>query len=199
MSDVINNTFIYEGKVTIKFVKNNKVYKTIKSHNNAKPLFFKYILQAITGASVSKEMPQFLTLMGTTESDSTVKNLLSYRPPISGYVDTDSSNNPIARFTGYIPYGAIIGSSPKTVTIGQLCIYNSSTGDNTNLLVEVDIKDTDKRKTTIIDGTTLIIEWNIAIKDINDTTSTQAKAAASEVNTTSSTINNRTLLNQVKG
>lgn len=198
MNNDINTLLSYEGNVTIKFMKNNEIYKIIKSHNNAKPLFFKYILQSITGASVSKEMPQFLTLKGTTKSDTTIKDLLSYRVPISGYVDTDNNGNPIARFTSYVPYGAIIGSAPKTATIEQLCIYNSSTGDDTNLLVEVAIKGTSK-ETTFISGTILIIEWNIAIKDINDSTSNQTKSNIDELDTTSSIINNRTLLKQVKG
>ena len=155
MNDIINSAFIYEGKATIKFVKNNKVYKTIESHNNATPLFFKYILLSITGANVTREMPQFLMLANNEDS------ILSYRVPLSKYVDDSDSSSPVARFTGYVPYGAIRStidgdSGNKSISINKLSIYNQASGDDITLLATVDLLS--NTNTTITPGTTIIVE-----------------------------------------
>lgn len=193
MNDIINNAFIYEGKATIKFVKNNKVYKTIESHNNATPLFFKYILLSITGANVTREMPQFLMLANDSGP------ILSYRVPLSKYVDDQDSKSPVARFTGYVPYGAITGSSSennsKSISITKLNIYNQASGDNT-LLATVNLpSDTN---TTITLGTTIIVEWNVTIVDANKEESNEDSIQAN-TDTVSDTISSRTLLKRIKG
>lgn len=196
MNDTINSAFIYEGKATIKFVKNNKVYKTIESHNNATPLFFKYILLSITGANVTREMPQFLMLANNDDP------ILSYRVPLSKYVDVDDSDSssPVARFTGYVPYGAIRStidgdSGNKSIIINKLSIYNRASGDDDiTLLATVDLLS--NTNTTITPGTTIIVEWNVTIVDANKKESTKDPI---QTKTVSDTISSRTLLKQVKG
>lgn len=195
MNDTINSAFIYEGKATIKFVKNTKVYKTIESHNNATPLFFKYILLSITGANVTREMPQFLMLANNKGP------VLSYRVPLSKYVDEQDPKFPVARFTGYVPYGAIQGindseSGNKSINITKLGIYNKALGDDTTLLATVDLpSDTN---TTITPGTTIIVEWNVTIVDANKEESTE-DSIQTDTDTVSDIISSRTLLKQVKG
>ena len=193
MNDTINSAFIYEGKATIKFVKNNKIYKTIESHNNAKPLFFKYILLSITGANVTREMPQFL-MLANNESP-----VLSYRVPLSKYVDDSDSSSPVARFTGYVPYGAIRStiddeSGNKSISINKLSIYNRASGDDITLLATVDLLS--NTNTTITPGTTIIVEWNVTIVDANKKEPTKDPI---QTKTVSDTISSRTLLKQVKG
>ena len=194
MNDIINSAFIYEGKATIKFVKNNKVYKTIESHNNATPLFFKYILLSITGANVTREMPQFLMLANTEDP------ILSYRVPLSKYVDDSDSSSPVARFTGYVPYGAIRStidseSGNKSISINKLSIYNRASGDDDiTLLATVDLLS--NTNTTITPGTTIIVEWNVTIVDANKKEPTEGSI---QTKTVSDTISSRTLLKQVKG
>ena len=194
MNDTINSAFIYEGKATIKFVKNNKVYKTIESHNNATPLFFKYILLSITGANITGEMPQFLMLANNDDS------ILSYRVPLSKYVDDSDSSSPVARFTGYVPYGAIRstidgGSGNKSISINKLSIYNRASGDDDiTLLATVDLLS--NTNTTITPGTTIIVEWNVTIVDANKKEPTKDPI---QTKTVSDTISSRTLLKQVKG
>ncbi len=193
MNDTINSAFIYEGKATIKFVKNNKVYKTIESHNNATPLFFKYILLSITGANVTREMPQFLMLANNDDP------ILSYRVPLSKYVDDSDSSSPVARFTGYVPYGAIRStidneSGNKSVSINKLSIYNRASGDDVTLLATVDLLS--NTNTTITPGTTIIVEWNVTIVDANKKEPTEDSI---QTKTVSDTISSRTLLKQVKG
>ena len=193
MNDIINSAFIYEGKATIKFVKNNKVYKTIESHNNATPLFFKYILLSITGANVTREMPQFLMLANNEDS------ILSYRVPLSKYVDDSDSSSPVARFTGYVPYGAIRStidgeSGNKSISINKLSIYNRASGDDITLLATVDLLS--NTNTTITPGTTIIVEWNVTIVDANKKEPTEDPI---QTKTVSDTISSRTLLKQVKG
>lgn len=194
MNDTINSAFIYEGKAIIKFVKNNKVYKTIESHNNATPLFFKYILLSITGANVTSEMPQFLMLANTEDP------ILSYRVPLSKYVDDSDSSSPVARFTGYVPYGAIRStidseSGNKSISINKLSIYNRASGDdNITLLATVDLLS--NTNTTITPGTTIIVEWNVTIVDANKKEPTEDLI---QTKTVSDTISSRTLLKQVKG
>ena len=194
MNDTINSAFIYEGKAIIKFVKNNKVYKTIESHNNATPLFFKYILLSITGANVTKEMPQFLMLANTEGP------VLSYRVPLSKYVDEQDSKSPVARFTGYVPYGAIKGTSDngnKSISITELNIYNQASGNNdTTLLATVNL--TSATNTTITLGTTIIVEWNVTIVDANKEESNE-DSTQTNTNTVPNTISNRTLLKQIRG
>ena len=193
MNDIINSAFIYEGKATIKFVKNNKVYKTIESHNNATPLFFKYILLSITGANVTREMPQFLMLANNDNP------ILSYRVPLSKYVDDSDSSSPVARFTGYVPYGAIqttidSESGNKSISINKLSIYNRASGDDVTLLATVDLLS--NTNTTITPGTTIIVEWNVTIVDANKKEPTEDSI---QTKTVSDTISSRTLLKQVKG
>lgn len=193
MNDTINSAFIYEGKATIKFVKNNKVYKTIESHNNATPLFFKYILLSITGANVTREMPQFLMLANNDDP------ILSYRVPLSKYVDDSDSSSPVARFTGYVPYGAIQTtiddeSGNKSISINKLSIYNRASGDDVTLLATVDLLS--NTNTTITPGTTIIVEWNVTIVDANKKEPTKDPI---QTKTVSDTISSRTLLKQVKG
>ena len=193
MNDIINSAFIYEGKATIKFVKNNKVYKTIESHNNATPLFFKYILLSITGADVTREMPQFLMLANNEDP------ILSYRVPLSKYVDDSDSSSPVARFTGYVPYGAIRStidgeSGNKSISINKLSIYNRASGDDVTLLATVDLLS--NTNTTITPGTTIIVEWNVTIVDANKKEPTEDSI---QTKTVSDTISSRTLLKQVKG
>ena len=193
MNDTINSAFIYEGKATIKFVKNNKVYKTIESHNNATPLFFKYILLSITGANVTREMPQFLMLANNEDP------ILSYRVPLSKYVDDSDSSSPVARFTGYVPYGAIqttidSESGNKSISINKLSIYNRASGDDVTLLATVDLLS--NTNTTITPGTTIIVEWNVTIVDANKKEPTKDPI---QTKTVSDTISSRTLLKQVKG
>lgn len=193
MNDTINSAFIYEGKATIKFVKNNKVYKTIESHNNATPLFFKYILLSITGANVTREMPQFLMLANNDDP------ILSYRVPLSKYVDDSDSSSPVARFTGYVPYGAIqttidSESGNKSISINKLSIYNRASGDDVTLLATVDLLS--NTNTTITPGTTIIVEWNVTIADANKKAPTKDPI---QTKTVSDTISSRTLLKQVKG
>ena len=193
MNDIINSAFIYEGKATIKFVKNNKVYKTIESHNNATPLFFKYILLSITGANVTREMPQFLMLANNDDT------ILSYRVPLSKYVDDSDSSSPVARFTGYVPYGAIRStiddeSGNKSISINKLSIYNRASGDDITLLATVDLLS--NTNTTITPGTTIIVEWNVTIVDANKKEPTKDPI---QTKTVSDTISSRTLLKQVKG
>ena len=193
MNDIINSAFIYEGKATIKFVKNNKVYKTIESHNNATPLFFKYILLSITGANVTREMPQFLMLANTEDP------ILSYRVPLSKYVDDSDSSSPVARFTGYVPYGAIRStidneSGNKSISINKLSIYNRASGDDVTLLATVDLLS--NTNTTITPGTTIIVEWNVTIVDANKKEPIKDPI---QTKTVSDTISSRTLLKQVKG
>ena len=193
MNDTINSAFIYEGKAIIKFVKNNKVYKTIESHNNATPLFFKYILLSITGANVTREMPQFLMLANNEDS------ILSYRVPLSKYVDDSDSSSPVARFTGYVPYGAIRStidneSGNKSISINKLSIYNRASGDDVTLLATVDLLS--NTNTTITPGTTIIVEWNVTIVDANKKEPTEDSI---QTKTVSDTISSRTLLKQVKG
>lgn len=193
MNDIINSAFIYEGKATIKFVKNNKVYKTIESHNNATPLFFKYILLSITGANVTREMPQFLMLANNDNP------ILSYRVPLSKYVDDSDSSSPVARFTGYVPYGAIRStiddeSGNKSISINKLSIYNRASGDDVTLLATVDLLS--NTNTTITPGTTIIVEWNVTIVDANKKEPTEDSI---QTKTVSDTISSRTLLKQVKG
>lgn len=194
MNDTINSAFIYEGKATIKFVKNNKVYKTIESHNNATPLFFKYILLSITGANVTREMPQFLMLANNKGP------VLSYRVPLSKYVDEQDPKFPVARFTGYVPYGAIQGtndseSGNKSINITKLGIYNKALGDDDiTLLATVDLLS--NTNTTITPGTTIIVEWNVTIVDANKKEPTEDLI---QTKTVSDTISSRTLLKQVKG
>ena len=193
MNDTINSAFIYEGKATIKFVKNNKVYKTIESHNNATPLFFKYILLSITGANVTSEMPQFLMLANNEDP------ILSYRVPLSKYVDDSDSISPVARFTGYVPYGAIqttidSESGNKSISINKLSIYNRASGDDVTLLATVDLLS--NTNTTITPGTTIIVEWNVTIVDANKKEPTEDSI---QTKTVSDTISSRTLLKQVKG
>lgn len=194
MNDTINSAFIYEGKAIIKFVKNNKVYKTIESHNNATPLFFKNILLSITGANVTREMPQFLMLANNEDP------ILSYRVPLSKYVDEQDSNTPVARFTGYVPYGAIKGTSDnsnKSISITELNIYNQASGNNdTTLLATVDL--TSATNTTITLGTTIIVEWNVTIVDANKKESNE-DSTQTNTNTVPDTISNRTLLKQIRG
>ena len=193
MNDIINSAFIYEGKATIKFVKNNKIYKTIESHNNATPLFFKYILLSITGANVTREMPQFLMLANNDNP------ILSYRVPLSKYVDDSDSSSPVARFTGYVPYGAIRStiddeSGNKSISINKLSIYNRASGDDVTLLATVDLLS--NTNTTITPGTTIIVEWNVTIVDANKKEPTEDSI---QTKTVSDTISSRTLLKQVKG
>ena len=193
MNDTINSAFIYEGKATIKFVKNNKIYKTIESHNNAKPLFFKYILLSITGANITREMPQFLMLANNDDP------ILSYRVPLSKYVDDSDSSSPVARFTGYVPYGAIRStiddeSGNKSISINKLSIYNRASGDDVTLLATVDLLS--NTNTTITPGTTIIVEWNVTIVDANKKEPTKDPI---QTKTVSDTISSRTLLKQVKG
>ena len=193
MNDTINSAFIYEGKATIKFVKNNKVYKTIESHNNATSLFFKYILLSITGANVTREMPQFLMLANNDDP------ILSYRVPLSKYVDDSDSSSPVARFTGYVPYGAIRStiddeSGNKSISINKLSIYNRASGDDVTLLATVDLLS--NTNTTITPGTTIIVEWNVTIVDANKKEPTKDPI---QTKTVSDTISSRTLLKQVKG
>lgn len=195
MNDIINSAFIYEGKATIKFVKNNKVYKTIESHNNATSLFFKYILLSITGANVTREMPQFLMLANDKGP------VLSYRVPLSKYVDDQDSKSPVARFTGYVPYGAITSTSDsesgnKSISITKLSIYNQASGDNTTLLATVNL--TSDTNTTITSGTTIIVEWNVTIVDANKEESNE-DSTQNNTDAVSDTISSRTLLKRIKG
>lgn len=197
MNNNINSAFVYEGKATLKFVRNNKTYKIINSHNNAKPLFFKYILQSITGNNVSENMPRFLILNNTNGDP-----ILSYRVPLSCYVDDSDSETPIARFTGYIPYGAIKGTgdtnNSKSITISKLCIYNQSSGnDDSTLLATVNIP-IDSQNTTVTSGTTIIVEWNVTVMDANKDES-EEDSTQSLINDISNIISNRTLLKQVRG
>ena len=191
MDNTISN-FLYSGNATLKFCRNGVVYKTVTNHNTAEDIFITYILRAIIGdRDAVDQMPKFLSLFGNKDGKDT--DLLLYKIPISrAYID----DGPIARFVGYIPYGAFAdanGNQQYSTNINKLKIYNSAASVPANqLLATVKFPEIN---TTLTEGTTVIVEWTVSI---TDTASTIDKSPTTPSETTKSTpVSNRTLLKKV--
>lgn len=191
MNNTISN-FLYSGNATLKFCRNGVVYKTVTNHNTAEDIFITYILRAITGdRDAVDQMPKFLSLFGNKDGKDI--DLLLYKIPISrAYID----DGPIARFVGYIPYGAFAdanGNQQYSTNINKLKIYNSAASVPANqLLATVKFPEIN---TTLTEGTTVIVEWTVSITDTASTT--DESSTTSKETTRSTPVSNRTLLKKV--
>ena len=141
----------YQGNVSISFVKNGKIKKSIKQHNSGTSYLFQLLASAITGQSLASEMPRYIMLFDASDNP-----ILYYKPQFTGGKPIVSDGQARASFTAYIPQSAVTASTFK-----KLAMYTQSNNPNTKL-AEVTLEN----PTEIPTGYSVMVTWEMLFTNV---------------------------------
>lgn len=141
----------YQGNVTIKLIKNGKVKKTIKQHNEGKLKLFQALAFAVCGNLSQQDLPNYIDLVYYDSQSQSSTSILSYKPSLTGrtpqMVGADAYE---AIFTAYVPATAIATSDKKYNVLNLLC-----NTDSTSILATLTLDEIQP----IPDDYTLMVQW----------------------------------------
>lgn len=164
---LLSNSFIYEGMVNIKLKHNGKIY-ALNTYNTGTKLLVDTIAKALSGTSVSENIPRYLDFVyGEKNDEGSYKNkssLLKSSIPFVGKVygemakTSEIDENASCLLLSATISAADVHSVPNCLN-PQLSMLDSSN----NVLAFID--DKNKLLTTLYDslkdGTDAIIEWRM--------------------------------------
>ena len=171
----LNNT-TYEGSVTLKIKgANNKITKTIQTHNAGTKYFFYGIAFAISGEILEDYLPHYISAGDGTlvegvdvEVDMTglkheISSLADARPAlVSNYKSPQYTNDGgvTVMYQGVIPYNLVLATP-----ISELGLFGTNQGASLLARIQLD------ESITLDPGDSLIVEWTFKLA--NKTQETQ--------------------------
>lgn len=147
----------YSGKVTIKKMFGNKVYKEFKVKNNGTQEFFRLILLSIGGQNMSASMPRFIHTFNSTASGDT-STCVTNIPATDINLMIDNNNNYELVFTFLIPFSQLaIGSTTNKIKLYNVANYSA----DDLVLAEFNLADENNLEA---DGVTnYLITWTMSV------------------------------------
>jgi hypothetical protein len=154
-----DQTIGYKGNVTLKLIRNGKVYKEVSEHNSGTVAFFRLMALSIAGdTSAVSEMPNYICLFNATSStDTSPKAVLisANLPSISRTPTNNGSSGYKVIFSFLIPYTLISSGA----IINRLRLYGSTNRDN--YLAELHLS----TPLSVSSGSNLLIDWEMVINN----------------------------------
>lgn len=165
-----NSGMVYQGTVTIKTIKNNKIIKTIRTHNNGTLNLFNFLTNCLLETYEPTGVPKFIKLFyGTTgnKTPETATLLTSQmQPRVSKNIIIDSSNTTSsAVLTFLVPRTSINSEGANKCNIIALYNTKNSSQEKSGYSAFVVLKDEiDLSKIDV--GTNLLITWTLKLSNI---------------------------------
>lgn len=158
----LDNGVSYKGNVTLKIIRNGKVFQEIKQHNAGTVDFFRLIALCIAGdPSVVSEMPNYICLFNATgESDINPTPVLisANLPSISRTPTVNEPSGYKVIFSFLIPYTLMTPGTP----INRLRLYGGTSHSvNSIYLAELHLS----TPLTVSSGSNLLIDWEMIINN----------------------------------
>lgn len=153
----------YRGEVIVRAKRANKLIKTFKIHNNAKPQFFYNVLHLIArDDGYRSSMPQYIKAFSGDEAVSLV-SILVEDVNVSWKDDTPRLT---LKFT--LPYNTL--TNDKTVNTYRL--YSVNAANDSDYLVDATV-DLDEYKISTDGKTNIVVEWIMTLSNSSTTTNTE--------------------------
>lgn len=153
----------YKGEVIVRAKRVNKLIKTFKIHNNAKPQFFYNVLHLIArDDGYRSSMPQYIKAFSGNEAVSLVSIL------VEDVNVTWKSDIPRLALKFTLPYNTLTNN--KIVDTYRL--YSINAIDDTDYLVEATV-DSDENKISTDGKTNIVVEWVMTLSNSSTTTNTE--------------------------
>ena len=148
------NNIGYKGDVSISFVRDKSVKKTIRTHNEGTDLLFKNIAYALTNADMRNSFPRYMDVF------SGGKSILSYRCTLTAKTPVAMDGGGYAvSFTAFVP-SSDINSTERT--FDELRVYNQSTAES-SLLARLSLSPAEQIPTDYA----IAVEWKMWIGNKN--------------------------------
>lgn len=166
---LVSNSFTYEGEVSFKLKRNNKLY-TINTHNAGTKFLVDAIAKALAGNDITSNLPKYLDFIYTFTNDGEeqIGKLITSPTPFTGIVWGDAASvETLDNNTSCLLLSATIAATEKlTVAIEevdsiQLCM-KSLNGDILAYIKDDVLKDLYQ---SLTDGTDAVIEWRMLFKN----------------------------------
>ena len=154
----------YSGKVTIKLLHKDKVYKVIKGKNSGYLPLFEYIALCLSGTMNGQKAPKYIRTFSTLGSIPPILNkptIGSGIPYSSVEINTSSDKEAVASFTFLIPGSAFNKDSGITDTFAIYSQENYDKLNNPSVIYQFDntfFKDVDS-------DSNIVVVWEMGIKN----------------------------------
>ena len=169
----------YAGKVTIKYLKGNRVVKTTTQHNAGTVKLFELLAKAIScDTTVLAQMPKFIH---TYNWDGNADNLFLnstcvMNVPFSNRkvtLEPDTSTDPTlnsasatVKFEFLIPYTELFGITNVLALYGTAGFNDYNRPDNFNVLAYVVLDDTSVIDMETDDRLNILVEWSLQFNNV---------------------------------
>ena len=157
--------FTYTGKVRLtKKTKGGHVYE-IKTKNHGTTKLFRGLCYALCGYAFDEYKPKYITIVKSTDiGNPTIENTTKILSADSGVVGSvDTSQNPIAKFTGSIAaYQFSTVTASGDVYLCLLCGEEGTTSLANRILAYLPV---DQSLTSLTAGTVLGVEWQMSFEN----------------------------------
>ena len=160
----------YNGNVTLKWVKDNKVIKTKQIKNSPTSLLLRGISSFLLDYPTTNLIPRYLDVGKNNSTNESTFNMVKLKETILNsriilyrYAPQSIGESYTARFYTSIPSTATVPGQE----IKEIGLFGTASGDS--LLARIIITDeeiSENGSVTIPDGTVLFVEWDISISGV---------------------------------